>query len=516
MPEVVTLGWQVAHWIETLLCHGPGDVQGQPVDLDEEWLAVLARAYRLDPKTGRRTVDRYLLSRPKGRAKSELAGFVTCAEGLGPVRFSHFAKRGETSWWGYEYEKGEPVGRTVTSPFIRILATEETQTGNTYDVVEFVLQEAPIAEQFDLDVGRTRTFLPGNGEIRPSTAGSASKDGGKESFAVADEVHLYVLPELKRMFDTVSRNATKRKDSEPWMLSTTTMFRPGEESIAEVEWNHKEEIAAGRAKPDPSSVLDHREGPEPRNWNDDRQLRTSLRKGYGPAAEWMDLDRIIREIRRPTTDPADARRYFLNRHAPVVADGWLKDYPGVWDRCSEPDLGLLDCTEFVGAVDMSLRYDTTAVVWVGRHPTGRVVVRLTLFSAAPNGKIDYVAVKTELLAGSLLGAKRVAYDPRLFELMAQELEDLGVKMVEFPQSPERMAPACGHLLELVLGVDLAHDGDETLRAHVHAAAKRPTGDRGFTLSKSKSKAPIDGAVATAMACWELAHPPAEKEAPDLW
>lgn len=507
MPELVTLGWQVASWIESLLCHGPGDVQGQPVTLDEEWLAVLARAYRLDPATGRRLVDRYTLSRAKGRAKSELAGFITVAEALGPVRFSHWAARGETAWWGYEYERGEPVGQPVTYPFIRILATEENQTGNTYDVVEYLLSEAPVVAHYPgLDVGKTRTFLPGGGEIRPSTAGAASKDGGKETFAVADEKHLYVLPELHRMYATVSRNLAKRKLAEPWMFSTSTMFRPAERSVFEVEWEHHAAVKAGTAKPNPRIVLDHRDGPEPKHWGDDRQLRKALAAAYGPAAEWMDLDRIVAEIRLPTTEPADARRYFLNRRTPVVMDGWLNDHPGAWDRCAAPSLTLEDCAEVVGAVDMSLRHDTTAVVWVGRRVTDeRVVVRLRLFAAAPGGKVDYVATRNEILRGAAAGASRVAYDPRFFELMAQELEDAGVGMVEFPQSAERMAPACGHLLGLILGTELAHDGDDTLKAHVHAAMKRPAGERGFTLSKSKSNAPIDAAVALAMACWELEH-----------
>lgn len=505
-----SLGWQLAHWIETLLCHGPGDVEGQPITLDDEWLAALVRMYEVAPKSGRRVVDSYTLSRAKGRAKSEIAGFIVCGEALGPVRFDHWARDGETSWWGYEYEKGEPVGKAPTYPFIRCLATEETQTGNTYEVVRYVLEEGPIAQEFrGLDVGLTRTFLPSGGEIRPSTAGAASKDGGKETFAVADEIHLYVLPEHRRMYDTVNRNLVKRKAAEPWMLKTTTMFRPGEDSVAELEWE------AHRTTPIKGLVLDHRDGPEPRNWNDDRQLRKSLKDAYGAAAAWMDLDRIVREIRRPTTDPADARRYFLNRHAPVVIDGWLKDYPGAWERC-QSDLDLDACDLVVGAVDMSLRHDTTAVLWAGKHPEGRTVVRLRLFAAAPGGKVDYVATKAELRRGLLAGARGVVYDPRLFELMAQELEDEGLQMIEFPQTPERMAPACGHLLELIVGTDLAHDGDPVLRAHVHAAAKRPTGDRGFTLSKSKSKAPIDACVAAAMAAWELEQAPEPVKEPQLW
>lgn len=508
-----SLGWQLAHWIETLLCHGPGDIEGTPIELDAEWLAALVRMYEFDARTGRRTVDSYTLSRPKGRAKSELAGFTVCAEGLGPVRFDHWAARGETSWWGYEYETGEPVGAPPTYPFVRCLATEESQTGNTYDVVQYVLTEARIAEEFPrLDVGLTRTFLPGGGEIRPSTAGAASKDGGKETFAVADEIHLYVLPEHRRMYNTVSRNLTKRKGAEPWMLKTTTQYQPGEDSVAELEH------VALQAGPVKGLVLDHREGPEPRNWNDDRQLRKSLRIAYGEAAAWMDLDRIIREIRRPTTSRAEAMRYFLNRLAPVVNDGWLKDHPRALDACYAPELTLEDCDRAVGFVDMSLKHDSTAVGWVGLHgETGRTVVRCKIFTAPPAGKVDFQDVRQEIRDGALRWqATSIVYDPRFLELIAQELEDEGLPMIEFPQSPERMNPACGHLLELIVGGDLAHDGSPDLVAHIVAAVKRPTGDRGFTLSKGKSKQPIDACVGLAMGAYELAQPVSVAKEPNIW
>ena len=41
-----TLGWQIIDWIETYLVHGPGDVQGEPFDLDDEWAQFILDAYR--------------------------------------------------------------------------------------------------------------------------------------------------------------------------------------------------------------------------------------------------------------------------------------------------------------------------------------------------------------------------------------------------------------------------------------------------------------------------------------
>ena len=127
--QVCSLGYDVADWLEAYACHGPGDVQGEPVVLDTEWLAFIVAAYELDPVTGRRRIDRAVLSRPKGRAKSELAALVAVAEAFGPVRFD-----------GWD-AAGQPVGKPVVSPLIKCLATEESQSGHTFQVAAFIVCE---------------------------------------------------------------------------------------------------------------------------------------------------------------------------------------------------------------------------------------------------------------------------------------------------------------------------------------------------------------------------------------
>src|SRR5690606_15951761 len=149
------------------------------------------------PENTHRLYDSAFLSRPKGCDKSGLGGRFALFEALGPCRFAGWAEGGETyeDPWGlgfqYVYEPGEPMGRHVTAPFIRCMATEEGQTGNVYDTVLLNLtdEDAPLSQIPGLDAGLTRIYLPGGGEIRPSTASSASKDGGLETFVVFDETH---------------------------------------------------------------------------------------------------------------------------------------------------------------------------------------------------------------------------------------------------------------------------------------------------------------------------------------
>ncbi len=126
-----SLGWYAIAWIQNFLVHGPGDVQGDPIRLDDEFARFLIFAYAVNSR-GERKVRRAFLSRAKGRSKSELAAMVGCFEALGECRFDHRAAAGEMADWGYEYELGEPVGKQLKYVEILNVATEENQAGHVF------------------------------------------------------------------------------------------------------------------------------------------------------------------------------------------------------------------------------------------------------------------------------------------------------------------------------------------------------------------------------------------------
>src|SRR5690606_41561294 len=98
----------------------------------------------------------------------------------------------------YAYAEGEPMGKPVKSPTIKIMATEEGQTGNVFDNVYYNLtnEDAPLyalKAVYGVDCGKTRVLIPHNGgSITPSTAGATSKEDGLETFAGFDGTHVYV------------------------------------------------------------------------------------------------------------------------------------------------------------------------------------------------------------------------------------------------------------------------------------------------------------------------------------
>lgn len=512
----------VLAWIEHWCVHGPGDVQGRALagtsdalPLDDEFAGLILDCYAHD-LTGRRLYDTAVVSRAKGRAKSELAGFVALAEALGPVRFDGWALGGEAFRWrdfAYEYEPGEPMGLPVVYPFIRCLATEETQSGNTYDNVYFNLTEGPLAEDMPNGAaGLTRTFLPDGGEIVPSTASSAAKDGGKESFAVFDEPHLYVLPELRRMYNTVDRNLRKRRAAAPWALLTSTTYQPGEDSTLEKLHDRARLIAEGRTK-ESRLFFDHREAPPGIDLADRDALRGALAEVYGPFAGALDLDGIIdNEFWNVAKDIQDARRYFLNQPTAAV-DAWLSRQE--WAACADAEKTVSLEDPIVMFFDGSKSDDASGLVgcrmsdghlfvlgcwekperaedWrVDRADVDRTVrqaleVRDVVAFFADLAEFEsYVDAwandyRRQLLIQATLGRHQhtVAFDMR-------------GRTSEFTGAVERMATD-------VRDRQLTHDGDSRLARHVLNARRSPN-RYGVSISKEGRESPrkIDLAVCAA-------------------
>lgn len=190
----LSLGWLACAWMEHFVVHGPGDVQGQPIRNTDEYTLFIVDCYALgdSPSNAHMLYDSAFFSRPKGCDKSGLGARLGLFEALGPCRFAGIARGGEVyeDPWGlgfrYVYEAGEPMGRHVTAPMIRCMATEESQVGNVYQTIHYNLtdEDAPLFQVPGIDAGLERVYLPFGGDIRVSTASSSAKDGGKETFVV--------------------------------------------------------------------------------------------------------------------------------------------------------------------------------------------------------------------------------------------------------------------------------------------------------------------------------------------
>lgn len=359
LPEL-TLGYQVAKWMESNLVHGPGDVMGSPYRLDADQLRFLVHAYAVD-RHGRRLYDRATYSRPKGCAKSELAAGVSHAELDGPVRalvsedgFAVLADANDATLGVYA---GDPIGVPVVSPSIPMAATTEDQAEETiYGAFRHMASPEHAAR---LDIGLQRTYkADGTGRALLVTSSSVSKDGGKPSFQAKDEPHLWTTPELRRLNATMERNARKRLAADPWSMSTTTSFAPGEESVAELERLYAEKVANGEII-DARLLYDHREAPANLDLDRPDQLRQAIIAARGAAASYTNVEAIMRDWADPTVDEADFRRYWLNQ---VVAatNAWMP--PERWKQREDRSRRVMRSESVALGFDGSLTEDATGLI----------------------------------------------------------------------------------------------------------------------------------------------------------
>lgn len=516
--QVCSLGYQIIDFLQEYACHGPGDVMGEPLDFasDPEVEQFLIDAYELDAKTGRRIKTHGVYSAPKGRAKSETAGLVGVNECVGPARFD-----------GWD-ANGQPVGRPIVSPFIRCLATEEKQAGNTFQNIAFIAGEWGPDVHPEIYGGitgvrdyqrATALSLPDGGGAMLSTAGAASKDGGKETFIVPDEIHLYVTDELRGMYATAMRNLGKRKHAEPWALLTTTACRLGELSVWEViekRWR------LGQLPPE--WLVHHREARGKIDINDRERTLKQLRDVYGAAMDpdtgWMEAERVYNTMLDPTEcrDEAEAARYYLNRSM-AGSDAWIaKSVHDAQERPRrDPKTGKLiedagpwtvePGTAIALGFDGSLNDDTT--VLRGCRMSDGFLFRIGSW-AKPSGALG---AGWSVPRGAVLEAIRSAhrrfdvvmgfYDPHEWR---SDIEALSVELgpervIPFEtRSDMRMGPALDRLHSGLTVQEISHDRDPEASLHYgNAYSVYRRGQRLVRKENPNSSRKIDIVVGDALA-----------------
>lgn len=206
----------------------------------------------------------------------------------------------------------------------------------------------------------------------------------------------------------------------------------------------------------------------------------------------LDIDDMRTAMKQ--TDEAAFRRWRLNQWV-RTQESWLP--AGAWEACTS-DRALDDSLPVFIGLDMALKHDSIAVVIAQPQADGVTVTRAQIWQPRDDG-VDVAGVEQYLRSLHMrYTVQEIVYDPAYFQRSAEHLADDGLPMVEFPQSSQRMIPACGHAYEMIINKKVMHDGAPTFTDQVLSAAQRMT-DQGWRLSKGKSKRKIDAAIALVMA-----------------
>jgi len=114
--------------------------------------------------------------------------------------------------------------------------------------------------------------------------------------------------------------------------------------------------------------------------------------------------------------------------------------------------------------------------------------------------IDYYYIEQTIRQLALeYEIQEIAFDRWGATLMYQRLEEARQTMIQFGQGYQSMSPPTKELMTLVLSQKIAHDGNPVLRwmADNVVARQDPAGN--LKPDKAKSRARIDGVVASIMA-----------------
>lgn len=342
----LTLGWGVAHWLESWLVQPNGARAGEPFRLTPRQLRFLLWWYAVD-EDGRWLFNHGARRLAKGSGKSPFAAVVALAEFCGPVRIDRKDDR----------VPGGVRGKSAAMPWVQIAATAESQTKNTMRMVRaFASKGSRIVDEFGIDVGKTVYYKVPEGTLEVITSSPTAAEGAESSLVVADETEWWVPNRGgDDLAETLEDNLAK---SGQRMLETANAWVPGAESQAEKTWDAWVAQEEGRLSDDAGRILyDAVVAPPDTDMYDYDSLRSALEFVYADC-DWVDVEAIIRRIWSPKAQPSESKRKYLNWPT-APEDAWVE--PQQWSILADPRPVSPD-ERVVAFFDGSKSRDATALV----------------------------------------------------------------------------------------------------------------------------------------------------------
>jgi phage terminase large subunit-like protein len=464
-----TRGWDVLAWSHRFL-PSPSD-PSQPLVLSDEQAGFVLAWYELDD--GRYLYRRAALEAPKGWGKSPLGAVLALAEFAGPT--------------------AAPV------PWVQIAACSEDQaTSNVYSLVWSLLSEndGEAARELGIDLGRGRLYLKDNPGAKLEAVSSSwgAREGQRLTFGLLDESHNFLKANGGHRLARVLRRNAAKMDGRTLELANAPEL--GESSIAEETEEH---FAEGR----PGILFEaRRPSSEPSPEMEDEQLRELLAEVYA-GAPWVDLERLLREVRDPGAPWSETARFFFN----VASAGTLAAVePALWaTRTSSRELK--EGERLALGFDGSHSRDGTALVACTADGFLVPIEIIERPEKVNEWRVDRGRIHRAL--EHAFAAYDVVFlygDPWGWR---DELDQWADKwpecVVDFPtNSIRRMAPAIDRFRTALDEGRLTHRGDPDLTRHALNARLRKVGrdedGRGrYTLEKAGPGRLIDALVASVLA-----------------
>lgn len=348
--------------------------------------------------------------------------------------------------------------------------------------------------------------MPSFGSVyRVLSAEAYSKEGLNPHFVLFDELHAQPSREL---FDVMSLAMGSRGSLATLVAITTAGVKAdstGHDSIAYSLYQYGKQIA-NKEIDDPTFFMSWWEAPadaDHREYDTWLQANPGLRDvGLAPIVDVADFESAVKR-----TPEAEFRIKRCNQWVSSQMS-WLPN--GTWETLgTDIELNLDD--EIILGFDGSYSGDATVIVGCTIPKDDSEKAKIFLVKAWEKNfgvdndlwRVDIAEVEQTIVefCAKYRNVKEIACDPYRWQRSMQVLEEeYGLPIVEFPNTPSRMIPACAKFYDAVLEERLEHENDGTLSRHFDNAIIKLT-PAGPYIKKDAKNSPrkIDGAIATIMA-----------------
>lgn len=272
---------------------------------------------------------------------------MAIVELIGPSQFSHWDSN------------GNPVGKPHPDAYVQVTAVSESQTENTRDVFPGLIPQRTRAA-FNMDVQKEIIYANGGRQkLRTMSANFRSAEGGRVTFAIANETHHWTPGQRgPDFYNVITNNLTKVQGR---LLCITNAYEPGEDSVAQRIREEQEKVWAGLSKPSGwlyDSLEAHPDSPLSEAW---APFIVSTIRGD---AHWLNVEDIVSEIQDGSKTVASKRRMWFNQ---IVSTGDSLVSVAQWDGILQPGCygdkrDLAQGDEIVMGFDGSKTDDATALV----------------------------------------------------------------------------------------------------------------------------------------------------------
>jgi phage terminase large subunit-like protein len=379
------------------------------------------------------------------------------------------------------------------------VAADRQQAKIVFEDTKKMIQNSELREH--VNVYRDSLYTPATGTVyRVLSADAPRQEGLSPTLVIFDELHAQPSRDL---FDVLSLAQGARGKLATMVAITTagvkTEARTGKDTIAYNLYQYGQRICRGEIS-DPTFFMAWWEAPQEADYRLESTWRVA-NPGFDDICAKSDFESAV--LRTPE---AEFRTKRCNQWV-SSAQAWLPT--GAWDKLAA-EIALLPDEDYVLGFDGSYANDSTSIVACTVPKEGEKP-KVTLVASWEKDferdddtwRVSIDEVKQTIIdfTQKYPKCREIACDPYRWAQMMQELEELGLPIVEYQTNQLKlMIPATQKVFEAVTEGKLVHDGNASLARHIdNCVIKMDHRGQRVTKESSNSKKKIDNAIAFVIA-----------------